>query len=262
MVISLKIDLKLVAVTCIFLGLFMGFYVDRTLISKPKIETLTSQVDTQLSTIEELEQDLSTIQVEYETLDSLYGEQLENNVPLSLHEALQEEADNLEEEITLLEAEVEDLTSSGDILEDQLEDLQDDYVDLSSANDRLQDRFDEIYNPNYVAFTIDNLELNLTVTKLQFEGNIPIEGTVTVRYTNGNSFEGTYKLRITSVITKAGSASDYYEVYGDSDFSWSGAFIGGAGSYKLAISELLDDQSEDAISGTVLRSHFISIFMG
>ena len=59
MVISLKIDLKLVAVTCIFLGLFMGFYVDRTLISKPKIETLTSQVDTQLVTIEGLEQDLS-----------------------------------------------------------------------------------------------------------------------------------------------------------------------------------------------------------
>ena len=208
-----------------------------------------------------MEQDLSTIQVEYERLGSLYGKQLENNVPLSLHESLQEEADNMEEEITLLEAEVEDLTSSGDILEDQLEDLQDDYNDLSSANDRLQDRFEEIYNPNYVAFTIDNLELNLTVTKFQFEGNIPIEGTVTVRYINGNSFEGTYKLRITSVITKVGSTSDYHGVYGDSEYTWSGAFIGGAGSYKLAISELLDDQGEDVISGAELRSHFISIFM-
>ena len=170
---------------------------------------------------------MSTIQVEYERLDSLYGKQLENNVPLSLHEALQEETDNMEEEITLLEAEVEDLTSSGDILEDQLEDLQDDYNDLSSANDRLQDRLEEIYNPNYVAFTIDNLELNLTVTKFQFEGNIPIEGTVIVRYINGNSFEGTYKLRITSVITKVGSTSDYHGVYGDSEYTWSGAFIGG-----------------------------------
>jgi hypothetical protein len=71
---SLKVDLKLVAVTCIFLGLFMGFYVDRTFISKPKIEALTSQVDTQLVSIEGLEQDLSTIQVEYDVLDDLYME--------------------------------------------------------------------------------------------------------------------------------------------------------------------------------------------
>ncbi len=259
---SLKIDLKLVAVTCIFLGLFMGFYVDRTVISKPKIETLTSQVDTQLATIEGLEQDLSTIQVEYDALDTLYKEQSENNVPLSIHEALQEEADNMEEELSLLEAQVASLTVSVGIVEDQLEDLEEDYNILSSDHDKLQEGFDEIYNPDYVTFSYDGLEINLTVTKLQFEGNIPIEGTVTVRHSNGNSFEGTYKLRITSVITKAGSSSDYYEVYGDSEYSWTGAFIGGPGSYKLAISELLDSQGIEVAPGTELRSHFINIFMG
>lgn len=259
---SLKVDLKLVAVTCIFLGLFMGFYVDRTLISKPKIEALTSQVDTQLVSIEGLEQDLSTIQVEYDVLDDLYTEQSENIVPLSIHEALQEEADSIEEDLTLLEAQVVSLNLSVDIVEDQLEELQEDYDVLSSDHDRLQNRFDEIYNPDYVAFSYEGLEINLTVTKLQFEGNIPLEGTATVRHSNGNSFEGTYKLRITSIVTKAGSASDYFEVHGESDYSWSSAFIGGPGSYKLVISELLDSQGIEVVSGTELRSHFINIFMG
>jgi hypothetical protein len=259
---SLKVDLKLVAVTCIFLGLFMGFYVDRTLISKPKIETLTSQVDTQLVTIEGLEQDFSTIQVEYDVLDDLYTEQSENIVPLNIHEALQEEADTMEEELTLLEAQVVSLNLSVDIVEDQLEELQEDYEVLVSDHDRLQDRFDEIYTPGYVAFSYDGLEINLTVAQLQFQTNIPIEGTVTVRYSNGNSYEGTFKLRITSIVTKAGSVSGYYEVHGESDYSWSGAFIGGAGSYKLAISELLDSQGVEVAPGTELRSHFITIFMG
>lgn len=262
MVMSLKIDLKLVAVSCIFLGLFMGFYVDRTVISKPKIETLTAQVDTQLATIEGLEQDLSTIQVEYDVLDDLYTEQGENIVPLSVHEALQEEADSMEEELSLFEAQVASLTVSVGIVEDQLEELEEDYSVLSSDHDKLQDRFDDIYIPDYVAFSYDGLEINLTVTKLQFEGIIPIEGTVTVRHSNGNSFEGIYKLRITSVVTKSGSASGYYEVYGDSEYTWSGAFIGGAGSYTLAISELLDDQGAEMVPGAELRSHFITIFMG
>ena len=258
----MKIDLKLVAVTCIFLGLFMGFYVDRTVISKPKIEALSSQVDTQLATIDELEQDLSTIQVEYDVLDDLYTEQSENIVPLIIHEALQEEADSMEEELDLLEAQVASLTISVGIVEDQLEELEEDYSVLSSDHDKLQDRFDEIYNPEYVAFTYDDLDINLTAFELQFFSNTPIEGTVTVRYSNGNPFEGTYKLRITSVVTKSGSASDYFEVYGDSEYSWSSAFIGGSGSYKLAISELLDDQGEEVAPGTELRSHSINIFMG
>ena len=58
----LKYDVKLVAIACILLGLFLGFYVDRTVVSKPNIDALTSQVDTQLASIEELEQDLESVQ--------------------------------------------------------------------------------------------------------------------------------------------------------------------------------------------------------
>ena len=258
----MKIDLKLVAVTCIFLGIFLGFYVDNSIISKPKIQTLTGQTETQQTTITELEQDLSAIQTELDTLESLYNEQLENNVPASDYETLQSEASAMEAEIFSLEGQVSTLSSSNNDLQEEKEDLQEDYDELVSSNTRLQERFDEIYNPGYVAFTYEGLEINLTVTKVLFEGNTPLEGKITVQKSNGDAFEGSVKLRITSKITKVGSPSDYYEVYGESEYYWSGAFIMGAGSYKLSISELLDDQGEDSVPSTVLLANYIDIFMG
>lgn len=259
---SLKIDLKLVAVTCIFLGIFLGFYVDSSIISKPRIQSLTGQTETQQITINELEQDLSTIQTDYDILESQYNEQIENNVPLDLYEELQNEASTMEGEITYLEGQISTLSSSVIDLQDEKDDLQEDYDALLVSNSKLQERFDEIYNPRYVAFTYDGLDINLTVTKIYFEGNTPIEGKVIVKHSNGNSFEGTVKLRVTSIITKAGSPSNYYEIHGESDYYWSGAFVVGPGSYKLSISELLDDQGEVAVPSTVLLGNYINIFMG
>lgn len=259
---SLKIDLKLVAVTCIFLGIFLGFYVDSSIISKPKIEALTEQTESQLTIISGLEQDLTVVQTELESLESLYNEQIENNVPVTDFQELQETASEMEEEITTLTGQVSTLSSTIEDLQIERDDLQDEYDELVSSNSKLQERFDEIYNPGYVAFTYDGLDINLTVTKIKFEGNTPIEGKVTVRHSNGNAFEGTVKLRIIRVITKVGSPSDYFEIHGESEYYWSNAFVSGAGSYKLSISELLDDQGEDVVSSNVLRENFINIFMG
>ncbi len=259
---SFKVDLKLVAATCIFLGVFIGFYVDSSIISKPRIETLTGQVEMLQVTVDETAASLSSLQSEHETLEALYNEQLENNVPVSQYEALQEEATGMEEEIASLDGQVEVLTSTVDDLENDLEDIQEDYDDLTADHDRLQERFDEVYNPGFVAFSYEGLDINVTVTKNYFEGNTPIEGTVAIRHSNGNHFEGEVKLRITSLVTKVGSPSDFYEIFGETEYSWSGAFVMGPGSYKLSLSEVLDDQGETAIPSTVLLGNYINIFMG
>ena len=98
--------------------------------------------------------------------------------------------------------------------------------------------------------------------KIQFEDNIPIEGTVTVEYTNGQSFEGSYKLRLNKVFQNVGVSSDYYEIHGDSSYYWPTVFAPGPGSYRLTISELINDEGVEVVPETVLKTHFISILMG
>ena len=169
-------------------------------------------------------------------------------MPLNIYETLQDEADAMGTLITALE--------------NQVDDLEDEYTSLTLDNDRLQERFDEIYNPGYVAFTADGLDINLTVTKTHFEGNTPIQGTVTIKHSDGSLFEGSFKLRITKIYISVGVPSDEYYIHGETDYSWSGAFVPGAGSYKLSLSEVLDSQGEDDVPGTTLRANYISIFMG
>jgi len=259
---SLKIDPKLVAVASIILGLFLGFYVNNTLLSKPRIEALTNQTLTQQEIIDGLGNELSALQSEYNTLDALFTQLQENNVPLNIYETLQGEADAMGVLISELENQVDDLNDSVDDLEYQLDELEDEYASLTSDHDSLQERFDDIYNPGYVAFTANGLNINLTVTETQFEGNMPIQGTVTIKHTDGSLFEGSVQLRITKVYIGVGVPSDEYFIHGETDYSWSGAFVPGAGSYKLSLSEILDSQGADVVSGTTLRANYISIFMG
>lgn len=263
---SLKIDPKFVAVASIILGLFLGFYVNSTLLSKPRIETLTNQTIEQQDVIDGLGDQLDALQSEIDSLNVQLGE---NSVPLGIHEALQSEADARGAQITALEDQVEELNGSVDdledqldALEDQLDELGDDYTSLSWDHDRLQDRFDEVYNPDYVTFTANDLVFNLTVVKTSFEGHVPIEGTVTIKHSDGSLFEGSFKLRVTKVYLNLGSPSDEYYIHGETDYSWSGAFVLGAGSYRFSLSEILDSQGEEAVPGTNLRASYISIFIG
>jgi len=78
-----KIDFKLVAAAALILGLFSGFYIDNTLLSKPKITSLTETVDQHESTISTLTSSLESLQSDYDTLEETYTEMSENNVPLS-----------------------------------------------------------------------------------------------------------------------------------------------------------------------------------
>jgi uncharacterized coiled-coil protein SlyX len=266
---TLKIDPKLVAVASIILGLFLGFYVNNTFLSRPRIETLTNQTIQQQEAIDGLGDKLATLRSEIDALEALNSELEENSVPMGIHDALQDEADAKDARIAELEAQMEELDGSVDdlegqlaTLEDQLDTLGDDYTALLRDHDRLQERFDEVYNPGYVEFTANGLDFNLTVTKTSFESHIPIVGTVSIRHGDGSLFEGIFKLRITKVYLNLGTTSDEFYIHGETDYSWSGAFISGAGSYRLSISEVLDSQGGQAVPSTELRANYISIFIG
>lgn len=253
---SLKTDLKFVAAACIFLGLFIGFYLNGSFVSNPKIETLESEVEMHLNSIESLSNNITAVQVEYENLENRYLDQSEE-----ISQA-QEEINLMEEENSVLDAHIESLTSSVNMFEDQIDELEDEYIELLSEYDRLEERFLEVNNPSFVAFGYENLVINLTVTKNVYEDNIPIEGKVTVEYNTGVSFEGTCKLRLSKVFQNVGVSSDYFEIYGDADYYWPTAFAPGPGSYKLSMSELIDDEGTAVIPESELKTHFISIFMG
>ena len=257
-----QIDLKLVAAAALILGLFSGFYIDNTLLSKPKINSLTETLNQQESTISELESDLGSLQSDYDTLEEEYTELSENNVPLTEYTELQNDNTALSTQINSLETEVNQLTDivaehteTIDDLEDSLDELQDDY-------DKLLSKYEEAYNPLYVAYTVGDIEVNLTTTQDTFPENSAITGTVYIRYTNGTSFKGSFKLTIYKVYINSGTSSEIYTINREKDYTWNSPFVLGAGSYKLSLSDIKDESGNLIVSNTALRSQVIYIFVG
>lgn len=257
-----QIDLKLVAAAALILGLFSGFYIDNTLLSKPKINSLTETVNQQESTISDLESDLQSLQSSYDALNESYTEMSENNVPLSEYTELANEKAALETQTNSLETEVNQLS---DIIDEHTETIEAlDYAlnDLQNEYYTLVDKYEEAYNPLYVSYTAEKLEINLTTTNDSYPENSAITGTVSISYTNGTAFEGSFKLTIYKVYVNSGTSSGEYSIDGETDYTWSSPFVLGSGSYKLSISEIKDEGGNLAVSNTLLRSQVIYLFVG
>jgi len=257
-----KIDLKLVAATTLILGLFAGFYIDNTLLSKPRIQTLTQTVTEQTTTITTLETQLDELGNEHDTLQALYDQLNANNVPLSQYNQLQDEKTDLEATITEQETQIESLLSSVDTLQAIIDEKEADIQNLEAQLEDLQEEYDAIYNPLQVSFTSNGLTVTLTTTKDIYSDNTAISGTVIIRYTDGAPFHGTYKLSIYKVYVNSGTTSDSYDINGASTYTWSSPFVLGAGSYKLSLSEIKDTEGASVVPSTVLRSKVIYLFEG
>lgn len=257
-----QIDLKLVAAAALILGLFSGFYIDNTLLSKPKINSLTETVNQQESTIGDLESDLQSLQTDYDALDESYAEMSENNVPLSEYTELQNENTALETQINSLETEVNQLSDIINEHTETIEDLEYELDNLQSDYKILLEQYDEAYNPLYVAFSIDDLLFNITTTTDVFPDNTAILGTVTIQYDDGSLFNGTFRLSLYKVYKNMGTSSDEFSIYESTDYSWSGPFILGDGSYKLGLTDVKDSDGDLIVSTTLLKSHVIYLFVG
>ncbi|MCW4014242.1 MAG: hypothetical protein NWF07_14825 [Candidatus Bathyarchaeota archaeon] len=257
-----QIDLKLVAAAALILGLFSGFYIDNTLLSKPKINNLTETVNQQESTITELESNLDTLQSNYDTLEEEHTQLSENNVPLTEYTELQNDNTALSTQINSLETEVNQLTDIVAEYEETIDDFEDDLDELQTDYEKLLSRYEEAYNPLYVAYTVDNIEVNLTTTQDTFPENTAITGRVTLQYTNGTTFKGSFKLTIYKVYVNSGTSSETYTINREKDYTWNSPFVLGSGSYKLSLSDIKDESGNLVVSNTALRSHVIYVFVG
>jgi hypothetical protein len=88
-----KIDTKLIIATAILLGLFVGFYIDNTILSKPRIQTLTETITQQTNNLTQLNNQLTTLQNQKNTLQALYDQLNENNVPNTIYNQLQQQSE-------------------------------------------------------------------------------------------------------------------------------------------------------------------------
>jgi len=257
-----QIDLKTIAAATLLLGLFTGFYIDNTLLSKPRIETLTQTITEQETTITTLETQLDTLDDEHNTLQAIYDQLNANNVPLSQYTELEQQNENQETTITEKENQISSLQNSVDTLQTIIDEKDADIQDLQDQLDTLQSNYDAVYNPLNIEFTLEDLDISLRVTTDTYPDNTEITGTVYITHTNGAPFTGSFKLSLSKVYLNVGTSSDFYEIHGAEIYNWNSPFVLGAGSYKLSLSEIKDSLGSTVLTSNQLRPYAIYLFEG
>ena len=248
-----KVDPKLVAAVTLILGLIVGFYVNNSLISGPQINELTSQTVAQQTQITELETQLGSLENEKNSLQTQY-EELETSTQQTIEEQgiqIVGLENQVQSGLDLIDNQQEDI----DTLEEMIDEVWNDYSDL-------QDSYNEIYNPLYAEFTIDELDFKFTINRDVYSDNTPIQGTVEISYSDGTAFRGTYKLNLYKIFIAAGSLNEASEISGATAYNWNNPFVLGSGSYELSLSDIKDNQGESVVSNSELREYPIYIFMG
>jgi len=248
-------DPKIIAVAALIIGLIVGYYVDNALVSNPRIEDLTQTVNQQEQTINTLENQLNALQDEHETLQAEYEDLSENSVTINQYNQLQQEYEEQETEITTLQ-------NSVDNLETTVQDLTEENNELETELNNLRNRYYTAYNPLYVSFTLNNLNVNLTVNTDIYPQNTAVSGRVTITHTNGAPFNGEFKLVLTKIYLGAGAPSQYYEIHGIKSYVWENPFVLGAGSYKISLSEIKDSQGNLVLDSNQLKPYVIYVFQG
>ena len=248
-----KVDPKLVAAVTLILGLFVGFYVNSSLISGPKINNLTNQTLAQQEQINEFETQLDSLENEKNSLQTQY-EELETSTQQIIEEQSLRIVGLERQEQTYLDF-IDDQEVTIANLDSDINELEDDFSDLL-------DRYNEVYNPLYVEFTTDELDIRFSVNSDVYSDNTPIQGTVEISYSDGTAFRGTFKLSLFKVYVSAGSQSEVWDIRGATVYIWNNPFVLGSGSYKLTLSDVRDNQGELVVSNPELREYPIYIFMG
>jgi hypothetical protein len=248
-----KIDTKVVAVVLLILGLVVGYYANSSLISGPKIRTLvdtTSVQENQIgeleTTVEALETERDSIQSDYDELLSSYDQEIEERD--TQIDTLETQLQSYSSLITEQEASILELNS-------MIDELEDNYSELEEA-------YNEVYNPKESKFEINDLEFELTILSDKYSDNVPIQGNVRIYYSDGSAFRGTYKLSLHKVYVAAGSISEDYDIRGATTYKWNNPFVLGAGSYKLSLSDVKNQEGETVVTNSELRENPIYIFMG
>ncbi len=202
-----------------------------------------------------VQDDLAQVTEVYETLQnnavlrSIYDELLED------YEDATQELDNANDVVSELEDRVSDL-------EYQVSELEEEYDELQESYFKLWNEYNKIRVLSWTYFVVNGLEVNLTTTRLEYETNTNIEGTITIHHVGGEPFNGTFVLRIWSDILSVGTSSAENQIYGEAEYTFVNPFKFGAGSYSLRVSTIKDAEGNTLASSTQLKDYSIDIQVG
>jgi hypothetical protein len=242
-------------VLALIVGLGSGFYANYTL-TNPKINDLTSDLEQKTSQVASLQTQFGALQANYtEALSELtqvtqsYNDLVGNSVALSEYE-------ELEESYQELSSELEDLQLTNQVLVNENHDLSIEYV-------KLMEKYNELRVLSWTYFVVNNLRVNLTVTSNTYPSNIPIYGTVNIRYLNGSPFTGRIQLLVWSDFFKNGKLSPIITVSGSTQYTIEAPFISGQpGTYYLLVSNIEDLSGTDIATYNELLNFRVTLQMG
>ena len=251
-----KIDYRILVVAAVVVGLISGYFVNDSLVSTPKIENLKKTVNTQQDQINNLNVNKTSLESELSTLQNSYNE-LESSIT-TLNQKIEDQAS----EINAMNDQINALKTSIYLKDTNLEALNVYVNELSYNYSVLEAKYLELYNPTVVEFDIDSIHYKLTVSEGRFTDTLPIEGTVEISYSNGEPFDGTFKLEVTRLYIGSRFVSQEYTINGYTSYKWTGAFISGFGSYRLNLNEVLDNNGDSVAPSSELKNYGIYLFVG
>ena len=256
-----------IALVTLIVGLMLGYQVNDVL-SSGKINSFQETIDDQSATITALEQQVAVLHENYTKVqDDLAQvtevyEILQNNAVLrSIYDELLEDYDDATQELDDANDMVSELEDQVSDLEYQVNELEEEYDELQESYFKLWDEYNKIRVLSWTYFVVNGLEVNLTTTKLEYETNTNIEGTIRIHHVGGEPFNGTFVLNLRSDFYGAGTSSGEKQIYGEAEYTFKNPFIFGTGTYALSISTIKNAEGNVVAGIAQLREYSIEINM-
>ena len=248
---------QVVASLALIIGLVAGYAVN-DYITAPKMAELEQKTEQ----LEELQAEYNQLKEDFEQMEDNYTELREDyetiqatTVPISQYNSLVEEHQELQEE--------------NDELTEELNQVQQELMDTNIAKNQLQseytkllEKYNEIRVLSWTFFIVDNIEVNLTTVKNEYDTIEDITGAMEITYLNGDPFNGTFTLLLWSDFYIQGTPSDVYQIYGETDYIFEEPFLSQTGSYSLRVREIKDAEGTVIASYSDLLNYSIPIQLG
>jgi hypothetical protein len=241
-------------ILALIVGLGSGFYANYTL-TNPKINGLTSDLEQKTSQVASLQTQLGAFQANYTEALSELAQVTQSYNDLAGNSVAKSEYEELEGSYQDMSSELEGLQLTNQILVSENHDLSIEYV-------KLMEKYNDLRVPTWTYFVVNNLRVNLTVTSNAYPSNIPIMGTVNIRYLNGSPFNGRIQLLVWSDYFRNGKTSPTITVSGSTQYTLEAPFISGPGTYYLLVSNIKDLSGTDIATYNELLTFRVKLQMG
>jgi uncharacterized membrane-anchored protein YhcB (DUF1043 family) len=248
---------QVLASLALIIGLVAGYAVNDYL-TAPQLEELEQKT----AQLEELQSEYNQLQEDYETLEENFTDLRQD------YETLQATTVSASQYNSVVE-DNQELREENHELEENLGQVQQELVDTNIAKEQLQseytkllEKYNEIRVLSWTFFIVDNIEVNLTTAKNEYNSIEDILGTMEISYLNGDPFNGTFSLLLWSDYYVQGTPSDVYTIYGETDYIFEEPFLSQTGSYSLRVREIKDAEGNVIAAYSDLLNYSIPIQLG